>query len=205
VIPASEALERLREGNRRFVSGETSQRSDLVPARRGEVVSGQQPFAIVVGCSDSRVPAEMVFDCGVGDLFVVRVAGNVVAAPQLESAEFAATSFGTRLVVVLGHQSCGAVRVTLDELQQGADPSVGAARSIVGLIRPAIEDLVAATSDVSADELMDQAVAANVAAAVSSLATGSEVMGRLIEEEGLVVVGARYCLETGAVEFFDGV
>src|SRR5438067_9648001 len=118
MISAREALERLREGNRRFVRGVRS--SDLLvsEARRSELAAGQQPFAIVLGCSDSRVPAEIVFDQGLGDLFVIRVAGNIVAPSQVGSVEFAAARYGTRLVVVLGHSECGAILATLEELQQ---------------------------------------------------------------------------------------
>src|SRR6185436_13322298 len=116
MISASEALKRLMEGNRRFVSGDRSGESLTGQARRSELTTGQEPFAIILGCSDSRVPAELVFDQGLGDLFVIRVAGNIVASSQIGSVEFAAERFGTPLVVVLGHSQCGAVKATLEEL-----------------------------------------------------------------------------------------
>src|ERR671927_427173 len=116
MLTALEALERLREGNRRFVSDIKNLHSIPSRARRIELASGQEPFAIILGCSDSRVPAELVFDQGLGDLFVIRVAGNIVAPSQVGSVEFAAARFGTRLVVVLGHTQCGAVTSTLEEL-----------------------------------------------------------------------------------------
>src|SRR6188472_2586157 len=117
MVPASEALSRLREGNLRFISNTRDAGEFLSQARRFELAQSQAPFAIVLGCSDSRVPAEIVFDQGLGDLFVIRVAGNIVAPSQVGSVEFAAERFGTRLVVVLGHSKCGAILATLDELQ----------------------------------------------------------------------------------------
>lgn len=205
MIPPSEALERLREGNRRFSSGASSQHTFLDVEQSVEVAKSQRPFAIVLGCSDSRVPVELVFDGGVGDLFVIRVAGNVVAPSQLESVEFAATWFGVRLVVVLGHGNCGAVHATLEELQQGSGDPPSDPHSIVGRIRPALEDLIGSEPGLDGDDLMHRAVRANVAASVANLRGGSEVLSRLISDEGLAVVGAQYRLETGVVEFFDGV
>src|SRR5262249_8676874 len=112
-----QALDRLRDGNRRFASNQPASVFLSSRARRAELVAGQRPFAIVLGCSDSRVPAELVFDQGLGDLFVIRVAGNIVAPSQIGSVEFAVSRFGTPLVVVLGHSQCGAVTATLEELQ----------------------------------------------------------------------------------------
>jgi carbonic anhydrase len=133
---ASEALERLREGNRRFVSDLAKADGLSSRSRRAELVTGQRPFAIILGCSDSRVPAEIVFDQGLGDLFVIRVAGNIVAPSQIGSVEFAAERFGTRLVVVLGHSQCGAVLATLEELQRPRESQSRNLRSIVDRIRP---------------------------------------------------------------------
>jgi len=138
VITAIEALERLREGNRRFVSGVRSLEPLMSQARRQEFVEGQQPFAVILGCSDSRVPVEIVFDQGLGDLFVIRVAGNIVAPSQIGSVEFAADRFGTRLVVVLGHTRCGAVLATLEELQPSAEKPSRNLSSIVDRIRPSV-------------------------------------------------------------------
>jgi carbonic anhydrase len=201
-VAAAEALERLREGNRRFASGKARA---ALPGRseRAELVTGQQSFAIVLGCSDSRVPAEIVFDQGLGDLFVIRVAGNIVAPSQIGSVEFAAERFGTRLVVVLGHSQCGAVLATLEELRRLDHTPSRNLRSIVDRIRPSVESLLATELAENLDVLMREAVRANVRASVSQLRHGSEVLERLIEREGLLVVGAEYSLETGRVHLLD--
>lgn len=204
-ISAQEALQRLVDGNRRFAEGQISVQSLASPARRSELVANQQPFAIVLGCSDSRVPAEMVFDQGLGDLFVIRVAGNVVAPSQVGSVEFAAEYFGTSLVVVLGHTRCGAVIATIDSLTGGERPPSPNLGSIVGRVRPAVEPLLEANPDGDRDELVRRAVRANVRAAANQLRHGSELLERLIEQQRLLVVGAEYSLDTGVVEFFDGV
>lgn len=202
---AIEALERLRDGNRRYVSGVPHPDGPSHVHRRAELQASQQPFAIVVGCSDSRVPAEFVFGQGLGDLFVVRVAGNVVAPSQIGSVEFAAEQFGTRLVVVLGHSGCGAVRATLEGLRRSdAGPSRNLS-SIVDRIRPAVEGLLPTGSPRDVDAILSEAVRANVSASASQLRKGSDVLERLIERQGLLVVGAEYSLETGVVDFFDGV
>jgi carbonic anhydrase len=205
MISAREALELLREGNRRFVSG--TKISDILTSqtRRSELAAGQEPFAIILGCSDSRVPAEIVFDQGLGDLFVIRVAGNIVAASQIGSVEFAAERFGTRLVVVLGHSQCGAVRATLEELQQPTDNQSRNLRSIVDRVRPSVEALLSTELRDDPEALVRHAVRANVRVSASHLRHGSEVLEQLIQGDGLLVVGAEYSLETGAVEFFDGV
>lgn len=204
MIAAQEALARLREGNTRFISDVRSGEHGGNRARRRELTAGQEPFAIVLGCSDSRVPAEMVFDQGLGDLFVIRVAGNIVASSQIDSVEFAAARFGTRLVVVLGHSQCGAVVATLEELQQPTDQRSYSLRAIVGRVRPSVEALLATDLRNSPDELMQQAVRANIRASVNQLRHGSEVIERLIATDGLIVVGAEYSLETGVVCFFEG-
>jgi carbonic anhydrase len=205
MIPAREALERLRDGNRRFVSD--ARRADTLSdrARRHEVADGQEPFAIVLGCSDSRVPAEIVFDQGLGDLFVIRVAGNIVAPSQIGSVEFAAERFHTRLVVVLGHSRCGAILATLEELRRPTENQSRNMASIVGRVRPSVEALLAADRRLDPDTLVHEAVRANVCASASQLRHGSEVLEQLIRDDGLVVVGAEYSLETGVVDFFDGV
>jgi carbonic anhydrase len=203
-IPAIEALERLRDGNRRFAAGLQSVDGVASLVRRAALVTGQEPFAIVLGCSDSRVPAEMVFDQGLGDLFVIRVAGNVVAPSQIGSVEFAAERFGTRLVVVLGHSQCGAVAATIDQLRT---PNAGQSRnlhSIVGRIRPAVEGLLATDLAEDPEELAREAVRANVRMAANQLRHGSELVERLIQEDGLLVVGAVYSLENGTVDVFEG-
>ena len=202
---AQEALERLREGNRRFASDVRSRDTLLSHSRRAELAKEQQPFAIILGCSDSRVPAEIVFDQGLGDLFVIRVAGNIVAPSQVGSVEFAAAQFGTRLVVVLGHSQCGAILATLKELQQPTANQSRNLRSIVDRIRPSVEGLLKTELGHDLDALVRHAVRANVSASVDHLRHGSEVLEQLVEDAGLLVVGAEYSLETGVVEFFDGV
>ena len=203
MIPAREALQRLREGNRRFVSGVLSTETQLKPERRAELAKSQEPFAIILGCSDSRVPAELVFDQGLGDLFVIRVAGNVVAPSQIGSVEFGAVYAGCRLVVVLGHTQCGAIQATLDALQQPDANSSRNLRSIVDRVRPSIEGLLSTNLREQPELLKALAVRANVGVSVSHLRHGSELLERLIDREGLLVVGAEYSLETGVVEFFD--
>jgi carbonic anhydrase len=202
-VTARDALGRLREGNQRFVSGVRSLDAMLSHTRRGELAAEQRPFAIVLGCSDSRVPAEVVFDQGLGDLFVIRVAGNIVAPSQVGSVEFAAERFGTRLVVVLGHTQCGAVRATLEEVRRRTNRSPNLL-SIVERIRPSVETLLAAAAGRDDDDLLRQAVRANVRASVDHLRHGSAALEELIQADGLLVVGAEYSLETGEVDFFEG-
>ncbi len=203
MISASEALALLRDGNRRFVAEVRSPDNPSSRTRRLELAAGQEPFAIILGCSDSRVPAELVFDQGLGDLFVIRVAGNIVAPSQVGSVEFAAERFGTRLVVVLGHSSCGAIVATVEELGRPTQDQSKNLRSIVDRIRPSVEPLLATELKHQPDELVHQAVRANIRASVSHLRHGSEVLEQLIASDGLLVVGAEYSLETGAVDFFD--
>jgi carbonic anhydrase len=193
VIPAQEALARLREGNRRFV--ETGAGSSARPS------ADQQPFAIVLGCSDSRVPAELIFGQGFGDLFVIRVAGNIVAPSQIGSVEFAAERFGTRLAVVMGHTQCGAVAATLEQLRRPENQSPNL-RAIVDRIRPSVEPLLAgAAAAHDPAELAAAATRANIRASVKQLRHGSALLERRIEHEGLMIVGAEYCVESGTVEF----
>jgi len=205
-VSASEALARLREGNRHFVLATTGQSAGAAKARPVELIDGQEPFAIILGCSDSRVPAEIVFDQGLGDLFVIRVAGNVVAPSQVGSVEFAAKRFGTRLVVVLGHTLCGAVQATLEELEQATEERSDYLRSIVDRIRPSVEALVYTELRNDPAKLMHHAVRANIRTAVDHLRHGSKILEEMIANDELLVVGAEYSLETGVVEFFeDGV
>lgn len=175
------------------------------PSRRAELAAGQAPFAIVLGCSDSRVPAEIVFDQGLGDLFVIRVAGNIVASSQVGSVEFAAARFGTPLVVVLGHSQCGVVLATLEELQQPTEQQSRNLRSIVDRVRPSVEALLATELAHDPSALVRHAVRANIRVAANHLRHGSEILEHLIQGDRLLVVGAEYSLDTGVVEFFDGV
>jgi carbonic anhydrase len=203
VLSALDALERLKEGNRRFASGKPRLGTTTSRMWRDALVAGQRPFAAILGCSDSRVPVEIVFDEGLGSLFVIRVAGNVVAASQIGSIEFAAAQFGTRLVVVLGHTLCGAVAATLDELQRPTESQSRNLRSIVDRIRPAVEGLLDTNLGRDREALARRAVRANVSVASSQLRHGSAILEQLIREDGLLVVGAEYSLETGLVDFFD--
>ncbi|MAM89831.1 carbonic anhydrase [Allohahella sp. A8] len=203
MISAMEALARLQEGNRRFAAGEGGNGSSDAE-RRNQLVSGQEPFAIILGCSDSRAPAEILFDQGLGDLFVIRVAGNIVAPSLVASIEFAAERFGTRLVVVLGHSSCGAVQATIEELKRPPEERSPNMRSIVGRIRPSVETLLQTDLEKSPEKLMHHAVRANIRSSAHQLRNGSQVLEQLTEQDGLLVVGAEYSLETGLVDFFDG-
>jgi carbonic anhydrase len=205
MIDAREALQRLRDGNARFVAD--AEGRDAAASRTGRylVKPNQEPIAIVLGCSDSRVPVEIVFDQGFGDLFVIRVAGNIVAPSQVGSVEFAAERFRTRLVVVLGHSNCGAILATLEQLRQPAGTQSHNLRSIVDRVRPSVESLLSANPGYDGDALVRHAVRANIRVSANHLRHGSAVLEELIQNEGLLVVGAEYSLETGAVEFFDGV
>lgn len=202
MIPAREALARLKEGNRRFVD---SLKDPKAAPKRFELTQEQWPFAIILGCSDSRVPAEIVFDQGPGDLFVIRVAGNIVAPSQVGSVEFAAAKFNTRLVVVLGHTQCGAIQATLDEIQRPAERQSPNLRSIVERIRPSVETLLRTEARNDMGALWKLAVRANIKVSVDHLRHGSEILEDLIRKEGLRVVGAKYSVETGAVEFLEDI
>ena len=158
MITGLEGLGRLREGNARFVANQMRTLEHAHESRRAELVSGQAPFAIVLGCSDSRVPAELVF----GDLFVIRVAGNIVAPSQVGSVEFAAERYGTSLVVVMGHTQCGAILATLEELTGGAASTSGNLRSIVDRVRPSVATVIGAARGQDQNALVSLAVRANV-------------------------------------------
>ena len=201
VTTAREALERLRAGNRRFVASIGDHLTSTPTIRRIDLQTQQQPFAIVLGCSDSRVPAEIVFDQGLGDLFVIRVAGNIVAPSQIGSVEFAASRFGTPLVVVLGHTQCGAILATIEELQQTSGHQSQNLRSIVDRVRPSVEAVL--SRGLTGDALIYEAVRANVMVSVDQLRHGSEILEALVGRGELRIVGAEYSLETGVVDFFD--
>ena len=205
MISAKDAMARLQEGNRRFVSNLRD--ADSISARLSphiDLTKGQEPFAIILGCSDSRVPAEIVFDQGLGDLFVIRVAGNIVAPSQIGSVEFAAERFHTRLVVVLGHSMCGAILATLEELARPRESQSPNLWSIVDRVRPSVENLLETDLRHNHDALVHSAVRANIRASVNQLRHGSSTLENLIQNQGLLVVGAEYSLETGVVDFFDG-
>lgn len=204
MILAREALALLQEGNRRFVSDISNRDAITSRARRLELATSQEPFATILGCSDSRVPVEIIFDQGLGDLFVIRVAGNIVAPSLIGSVEFAAEQFGTRLVVVLGHTMCGAIDATLQQLQRPIENQSRNLHSIVDLIRPSVEGLLATHLKDDLPALGRAAVRANIRASVQNLRHGSDIIEQLIQRAGLLVVGAEYSLETGVVDFFDG-
>jgi carbonic anhydrase len=205
MIPARQALDRLREGNLRFNASLSGSDAFLSNARRAELTATQEPFAIILGCSDSRVPAEIVFDQGLGDLFVIRVAGNIVAPSQVGSVEFAAARFGTRLVVVLGHTRCGAILATLEELRRPTANQSRNLQAIVDRVRPSVEGLLQTDLRHDPEALVRQAVRDNIHFSADHLRHGSQVLEQLVQDDGLLVVGAEYSLETGLVEFFDGV
>jgi carbonic anhydrase len=202
---AREALTRLRDGNARFHTHVAGAGSALANAEHAKLVAVQNPIAIVLGCSDARVPAEIIFDQGLGELFVIRVAGNVVAPSQVASVEFAAATFGTRLVVVLGHTQCGAVTATIDELQRPLQDRSRYLSAIVDRVRPAVEPLLRTNLVHDRSALLAKAVRANIRAAANHLRHGSAILEQLIRDDGLLVVGAEYAIETGVVTFFDGV
>ena len=201
ITPARTALTRLCEGNARYAQNVRSVDSLLSHSRRD--LTSQSPFAIVLGCSDSRAPAEVVFDQGLGDLFVIRVAGNIVAPSQIGSVEFAAERFGTRLVVVMGHTNCGAIDATLDAIAEPGNERSRNLQSITSRVRPAIESLVHLIKE--RDKLRKEAVRANVRASVAHLRHGSEIIERLALEDELLIVGAELDLASGIVDFFEGV
>lgn len=198
---AKDALDRLKSGNQRFVSRLAE--SHKVPALQLDLPQEQAPFAIILGCSDARVPAEIVFDQGPGDLFVIRVAGNIVAPSQLGSIEFAAGQLGCRLVVVMGHTRCGAVQATLNALHDREHPPSPNLQSIVNFIRPALEPMLADSAASAAADLMQDAVEANTRQSVDRIYGDSAVLQNLVDNDGLQIVGAEYSLETGTVRFLD--
>jgi len=201
VVTARDALVRLREGNQRYVQNVRSVDSLLSHSRRDLTL--QAPFAIVLGCSDSRAPAEIVFDQGLGDLFVIRVAGNIVAPSQVGSVEFAADRFGTRLVVVMGHTQCGAIEATIEAITGDGERASRNMLSIVNRVRPSLVGLVSTELARDPVRLRREAMRANVRASVNHLRHGSDVIERLAAEGGLAVVGAELDLATGEVLFFD--
>jgi carbonic anhydrase len=203
MLSPEEALARLREGNKRFAAGESSFAEHLTQARREAVLKNQEPFAIVLGCSDSRVPASIVFDQGLGDLFAIRVAGNIVSPSQIGSVEFAAARFGTRLAVVLGHSSCGVVTAALQEAR-APEPQTKSLLSIVRRVRPSVASALEASPDAPFEAILARAVRLNIRASVNMLRNASALLEGLIENGRLAVVGAEYSLDSGLVDFFEG-
>ena len=203
MISATDALERLRDGNRRFISNEISEEVLAIREHRAGAAAPQNPFAIILACSDSRVPTELIFDQGIGDLFVIRVAGNIVAPSQIGSIEYAAKQFGTRLVVVLGHSNCGAIIATLRELALKESHRSPNLRAIVDRIRPALDSVLEEYYDAEDEAVVASCVRANVQASVDGLQHGSLILEQLIEAKELNIIGAEYSIETGYIDFFE--
>ncbi|MBK7857031.1 MAG: carbonic anhydrase [Archangiaceae bacterium] len=202
-LSPGEALERLISGNKRFVQNVRGAEAVLSQVRRAELAHDQRPIAVVLGCSDSRVPAEIVYDQGLGDLFVIRVAGNIVAPSQLASVEFAVARFGVPLVVVMGHARCGAVDATLEHLQTKEVPAIESIMSIVNRIAPAVQSVIDAGAGKSREVLLRESVRSNVRAAANHLRHGTTFLENRIQQRQLMVVGAEYDLVTGEVDVFD--
>lgn len=203
MISAVDALERLRDGNRRFVNDEVSEEALASREHKAGAATPQKPFAIVLACSDSRVPTELIFDRGIGDLFVIRVAGNIVAPSQIGSIEYAANHFGTHLVVVLGHSNCGAIIATLKELALKESHRSPNLRAIVDRIRPALEPVLQEDADFDDEAVVSSCVRANVRASVEALQHGSLILEQLVDAGDLRIIGAEYSIETGHIEFFE--
>ena len=202
MLTAQEALIQLQEGNQRFVEGKSTRNTNYTQ-RRNELVDGQTPFAIILGCSDSRVPTEIVFDQGLGDLFVIRIAGNIVAPSQIGSIEFAVETFQTPLVVVLGHTGCGAVAATLNQIRQPQTSRTQHLRSIVECIRPAVEPLSETRANLAYEHLLERAIRSNVRMSVNQLRHESSFLEEMYDSGSLWIVGAEYSLESGEVDFFE--
>ena len=199
MISTEEALNRLRKGNKRFVSDSSIFNKISHKSRHHSLIENQDPFAIILGCSDSRVPAEIVFDQSLGDLFSIRVAGNIVAPSQIGSVELAVERFGTRLVIIMGHSRCGAIQATIEELKRPSGTQSKNLRSIVDRIHPSLTSL---DLDQAPEILLQQAVRANIHSSVSQLQHGSIILEQLVKEGELLILGAEYSLDTGIVEFF---
>ena len=190
-----EALALLKEGNQRFVSGQTLRQNVSEEKRNSLVTKGQKPFAVVVSCSDSRLPPELIFDQGLGDLFVVRVAGNVIGPLAMGSVEYGVEHLHAPLLVILGHNHCGAVKASVDG---GEVPgSIGA---IVEKIKPSVDKV--RSSGAAGDLIYEQVEDANVKAMVEEVQT-SPIVKELLHEGHLSIIGAKYCQETGKVTFFE--
>ena len=203
MLTANQALSRLKEGNQRFVSEHSNHNPSSLLSQRIETIDGQAPFAIVLGCADSRVPVEQVFDQGVGDLFVIRVAGNVVASEQTASIEFAAAKFGARLVVILGHSSCGAVAACIESIAQPTNSHTPDIQSLLSKIEPAVRSVMDKSIESSQSQLQELAIRANVMSGVAQLKQSSSLLRTMEQDSGLRIIGAEYSLESGAVCFFE--
>lgn len=198
------AFQRLLAGNARFAQGTSNHNQRETLNRREQLLEGQAPFAVILGCSDSRVPAEIVFDQGLGDLFVIRIAGNIVAPSQIGSIEFAIEQFASPIVVVLGHTQCGAISATVKAMTQPAhEMQSNHIGSIVKRIKPCVAELLKSNLIQDQDALISSACKANIRASVNQLTHSSEFIENMVEQQKLAIVGAEYDLETGIVHFFD--
>jgi carbonic anhydrase len=190
-VTAAEALQHLLEGNRRYSTNRATHLNQTL-ARRIEVAQAQSPFAIILGCVDSRVPPEIIFDRGLGDLLVIRTAGQVIDRTVLGSIEFGVAEMGVPLIMVLGHERCGAIKTTIEVLEKGLD-APGQIEMVVESIRPAVEKTKGQPGN-----LLENAVRANIELTVSRL-KASPILAEAIAKNQLKIVGARYDLDTGAV------
>ncbi|MCB9497775.1 MAG: carbonic anhydrase [Fibrobacteria bacterium] len=192
-LTPDEALARLLEGNRRFVANKSFHPNET-PEAREKLAKGQNPFAVILGCADSRVPPEVVFDFGLGDLFVIRVAGNIVEDAGVGSIEYAIDHLGTPLIVVLGHERCGAVSATIQTLDEGGE-APGQIAELVRKIKPAVE----AVTKVPGDRV-DNAVRENARRMAAEIAGLEPILKEKVDAGKLKVVAARYDLDSGVVE-----
>jgi carbonic anhydrase len=193
MLTADQALQMLMEGNKRYVAAKLL-RPNQSAQRRGEVAKDQNPFAAILGCSDSRVPAEVIFDQGLGDLFVIRLAGNVADNLALGSIEYAVEYLSVPLVMVLGHSRCGAINATVQVAEKGV-PAPGHIANLVEAIWPAVNQVRGRPGD-----LVDNAITANVALVVERLKSMPPMLSEFVQSGKLSIVGARYDLDTGVVE-----
>ena len=205
---ADAALQKLIDGNARYALTANGGAESHIEVKNHQSLKTQNPFAIILSCSDSRVPVELVFDQGLGDLFVIRVAGNIAAPSQIGSVEFACQKFNTPLVVVLGHSSCGAISATVDSLindinESGeTNPMSPNLAAIVDQVAPSASSVIAKNKSSNREELLYKTMRANVAQSVKQLELGSSIISDLIKQKQLTIVGAEYSLESGKIEFY---
>lgn len=198
-----QVIEDLKAGNQRFLSGTSTQTSQSSLKKLKEFASkGQFPKAIVLCCSDSRAPVEMIFDQDIGDLFVIRVAGNIIAPSLVGSIEFAASLYGTNVVLVMGHTQCGAVTATLNHIENPQTISSENIHDIVSRIKPHIFT-ISQMHEISHDHKLELAVEANVLASVSQLSHSSRLIEALVDEGSMKILGAVLDLNSGKVEFLE--
>ena len=200
---ADKALKQLKDGNLRYIEAEINGEKIDRTVVQHEVLLTQKPSAIILGCSDSRVPAEAVFDQGVGDLFIVRIAGNIVAPSQIGSIEFACQQFGTQLIVVLGHTGCGAISATIGSLLGDPGEISPNLAAIVDRISPAVQPIISTVDGDDREDILNKAIRANINYSAQQLESGSEILRDLVKQKKLTIVGAEYSIESGRVEFLD--